>query len=134
MRAILASTRAVLHFFHSVERRTAVAPSLAALHDALLILSADVAKEHRLPAIAVEPAQRALDGLIGILRADYVEQGGTPPPLPDLSRLRQMQIPVATDAEIHTAVERGNERRALFKAYVENGGWTWAAVSGSGEI
>ncbi len=121
----------VLHYFHSVERRTAVAPSLATLHDSLLILSAGVEKEHRLPAIAIEPVQRALDGLVAILRSDYVEEAASPPPPPDLTRLREGRIPVVGDAEFKDAIKVHEQRRTLLKAYVENGGWTWEDVRDS---
>ncbi len=72
----------VLHYFHGAGRRTAVAPGLAALHDALLILSSAVAPGHRPAAITIEPAQRALDGLLSMLRSDYIAEVADTPPAP----------------------------------------------------
>lgn len=119
----------VLHYFHGVDRRTAVAPGFAALHDALLILSSAVAPGQRPAAISIEPAQRALDGLLVMLRSDYIGAGADAPPAPQLGVLRAAGIPMVSDAQFEAAVRDADVRRALLRAYVKDSGWAWKAVS-----
>lgn len=119
----------VLHYFHSCERRTAVAPSLAVLQDALIIFSAGVAPEGRLRAIDLEPASRALEGLLSVLRNRYVTPADEPPPFADLAPLREGGIPLVAEAEFRRRLEEYREVRCLFRSYVEFGGWQWNAVT-----
>lgn len=119
----------VLHYFYAADRRWAVAPGLAALHDALLILSSAVAPGHRPAAIVVEPTQRALDGLLSLLHTGYIARGADAPPAPRLSALRMAGIPMVSDAQFETDARDAEDRRALLAAYVENSGWTWEAAA-----
>lgn len=118
----------VLHYFHSGERRTAVAPSLAVLQDALIILSAGVAPGERLRAIDLEPAARALEGLLRVLRDHYVSPADEPPPFADLAPLREGGIPLVAEAEFRRRLEEYREVRCLFRSYVKFGGWQWDTV------
>ncbi len=113
----------VLGYFHSSTRRTAVAPSMAVLQDALLILSLGVPESVRLRPIALEPARRALQGLLDLLRDRYIGLDRGLPPPPDLAALRRAGIPVLSDEAFATALGDWEEVRRLFHSYVLFSGW-----------
>lgn len=119
----------VFHYFHSSERRTAVAPSLAVLQDALIILSIGIAPECRLRAIDLEPVCRALEGLLSVLRNSYITPADDPPVFANLEPLRARGIPLVSEADFREALEQYQEVRRLFTSYVEFGGWQWDAVT-----
>lgn len=119
----------VLHYFHSSERRTAVAPSLAVLQDALIILSIGITPDCRLRAIDLDPVGRALEGLLSVLRNRYITPADDPPVFAALEPLRARGIPLVSEADFREALEQYREVRRLFKGYVEFGGWKWDAVT-----
>ncbi len=115
----------VLHYFHSPHRRTAISPSLAALDEALLLLAAGVQPRVRLPALAVEPAQKALAGLLATLQQQYIRASEETPRAPLLHELAEAGIPVVGEQAFREAVAEQADRRRLLRAFVRNDGWEW---------
>jgi hypothetical protein len=118
----------VLHYFYSAQVRTAEAPSVAVLSDALVLLAEGVAEDAR-PAPAVTgPAQRAVDGYLGVL--DAVGHGGAAPPPPDLDAVAAAGVPTVGAGAFARAVDQDRERRARLAAAVHDAGRTWDDVAG----
>lgn len=118
----------VLHYFHSPTRRTAASPSLAALDEALLLLTAGAHPDVRPPAAAVEPLQHALAGLMATLVDQYIRPADNPPPVPDLDVLSDAGIPVVDPEAFRAAAAEREEHRLLMRAFVEDDGWMWEDV------
>ncbi len=122
----------ILHYFHSSTRRTATGPTLAALDEALLLLTAAVRPETRPAQSETKPLQIALAGLLRTLQRRYIPKSDEPPPAPELGPLRACGIPVVDEDEYQEAVEKHSARRRLLRALVENDGWTWDDVRQQG--
>ena len=118
----------ILHYFHSPSRRAAASPNLAALDEALLLMTAGVEPDVRLPAVAIGPLQDALDGLLSVLQRQYIHDADEPPAVPDLGVLQKAGIPVVSMDAFRPAVARRSDHRRLFRGFVESDGWEWADV------
>ena len=119
-------TYPILHYFHGEGRREAFAPNLAALDEALTIIEMgmDYACVGRGTAL---PLRTAVAEVLGSLE-DQTVPPDTPPPPPDLARLRRKGYPVSCTAT--TFAERLAEedlaaRRALLLGLVRYEGWDW---------
>lgn len=121
----------VLHFFHSAERGTALAPSVAALDEALTILEHGLEGEVVLPT-SVAGLRRALSGSLRALHL-FPDRAFDPPPAPALGRLRAHGLPVVSHEQFEAALEPLADRRRLLGALVEEDAWEWKAVVGDGE-
>lgn len=121
-------TYPVLHYFHGARRRAALGPSLAVLDEALLLLTAAVDPSVRPPPLTIEAARNGVAGLLTTLHHRYFRPAEAPPPPPSLEPLRAAGIPTVSDEEFEAAVERQREHRTLLRAFVEDGGWSWADV------
>ena len=120
----------VLHCFHASTAASSAPRALAALDDALLILSAGVS-EH------VAPGQETLVRLRRALEhyAETVASSGgirsarrgpaAPPPLPDLSVLRDAGVPTVSDAQFAGAAASSAHRRQGLADLVALDAWSW---------
>ena len=106
----------VLHFFHAAERRAALAPAVVAVDDALRIAGA-LSPEVRPGAVATRMARAAIEALTE--RAG-VDDGGAPPPIPDITKLREMGLPLAAP-EVEAAFS--DRARARLGSYLCSQGW-----------
>jgi hypothetical protein len=118
----------VLHFFHSPERETALAPGLAALDEALLLLTEAVDPAVQPPRLATEPAQHAIKGFLDTLPQAYVRPSDEAPPAPDLSLLARQGIPHRPLEDVLAAVRRRDEHRRRMRSLVQDEGWEWEAL------
>lgn len=118
----------IVHYFHSVERRTAIAPNLAALDEALLLLSAGVEPGVRPSCGEIEPARDAIEGLLRTFKGRYISKSSEAPTPAGLEMLESIGIPIGDEADFLRAVEAHADRRRLLRAYVEGDGWSWEDV------
>lgn len=118
----------VLHYFHSPHRRTAVSPGVAALAEAMLLLTAGVKPSARPPEIVTASVDDAIAGLLETIRTQYIEAGDETPPLPNLKQLAEAGIPVVESRVFEEEAHRRDEIRRLLKAFVEDDGWRWKDV------
>lgn len=119
----------VLHYFHSLDRRTAPGPSLAALDEALLLLSEGVHPRVRLSASEILPPREALAGLLRMLEEEnFIRQSEEPPEIPDIGVLRDSGIPSVDSEAFASAARSLSDRRRLLRGFVESDGWPWKAV------
>jgi hypothetical protein len=122
-----------LHAFHTQQQRTAVAPRVAALSEALRLIE-HLPEETRPPPAATRTARSAIDGFLDTLRSSFVptEERLDPPDRPVAAPLRAAGLPVpdgAAEEADGPGDETRQERRHLLRALVEDDGWTWADVT-----
>lgn len=115
----------VLHFFHSSSRRSAIAPAIAALDEALAIVRYGLdATEHESSSFTA--TRRAIGEFLPTLQLFPV--GAEEPPTPPLDRLRDCGLPIRQEDEFARALESDRERRQLLLATVQEDGWEWDDV------
>jgi hypothetical protein len=118
----------VVHYSHSVERRTAVAPAIAVVDELLTLLHHGVAPAVHLPLLTTEPLRRTVSELLETLEAAFIHPTTLPPPPPCLQRLRDAGIPTVDDEQFQTALELLQPRRRLLLGLVHTDGWPWSSV------
>ena len=121
-------TYPVLHYFHSSKRSSAVAPSVAALDEALTILECGLEKGCSLDLPALGAARESISEFLRTLNPALIEAVEDAPPAPSLASLRQAGIPVVDDQLFQEAVAYLAPRRRLLLALVHNEGWRWEDV------
>lgn len=119
----------VLHCFHSGERETAVAPSIAALDEAVSILRHGVAIHIRPDGPTLIPLHAAITKFLTTLGGVSEQEKMDAPPEPSLERLRAHGIPVRDDADFLQEMTELTDRRRLLLALVRSEGWSWEAVA-----
>ncbi|GAB5546357.1 MAG: ion channel [Sandaracinaceae bacterium] len=126
----------IVHFFHAVERRTALAVSVAALDDALTVVIDGLRSKEASPNPLVV---RAMREAISVL-LDRAGRGpsGSEAPAPDLAAMRGAGPPLKDDDRLRSVFEAASERRRHLAAYVGGQGhqWPWPQPSRarSGEV
>lgn len=122
----------VLHYFHSIERENAVAPSIAVLDELLTVLEHGVLPEQRLPELTTSQLRDTITELLRMLTNVFHDipgdPSGDPPPIPDLEDLRRIGIPLVSDDEWQTAVAKQAVRRTMLRAFMAVDGWEWRSV------
>lgn len=119
----------VLHCFHSAERETAVALSIAALDEALTLLRHGVDPGVRPDRPAIDPLRSSITKFVTTLGALYPQESSDAPPAPSLDRLRTHGIPVVDDEAYQAEVAELADRRRLLLALVRSEGWTWEPLA-----
>ena len=113
----------VLHYFESDEPRNALAPRLAALSDALLLLRHGLPEADRPDPTALGSLESALDGYLDTVRGSLVSPAEDAPPTPPAAGLRRA-APDAERALADASHERDDQRR-LLRAIVRQSGHGW---------
>jgi hypothetical protein len=118
----------VLHYFHSGERETALAPNFAVLAEALLLLDAAVAEEARPAPAVLRPARATVRSFLDTLEGSFISAAATPPPAPSAEPLAA-GVPTGDPDALDRAVEAAARQRRLLLGLVLNAGWTWTDVT-----
>lgn len=115
----------VLHHFHATADSSSAPRALAALDDALLLLSEGLAAHVRPSSDTLSRLRKAIEHYTAT-----VHSGGhrpQDPPLPGLTPLRTAGVPVLTDAQFAEAAAGHAQRRQHLDALVRADAWTWPA-------
>lgn len=125
----------VLHYFHSPERETAVAPNIAVLDELLTILEHRVAPGHRLPTLTTFQMRNTITALL--TRATPMNaqlgQSSDAPSIPSCGGLQRAGVPFADDADWHAGVGELASRREKLRDFLRLDGWEWDSVWPSAE-
>jgi hypothetical protein len=115
----------ILHYFHSVERHTAIGPSIAVLDESLTLLECCVPDVQLAPS-ATLPIGRSITEFLDTLREAFVTKADEPPaPPPKIGELRERGIPVLGEDDVETVFGEAEARRALLLALVQHDAWSW---------
>lgn len=112
----------VLHYYHTRHERAAIAPRLAALDEALWVITADAERRGAEPPFSVELARRAIGDVLETLETGFIDTREIAPP----SSILKQDMDGMPDIPEETDIER---RRRLLRAYVRNDGWEWNHVT-----
>ena len=117
----------VLHYFHPVDRGTALAPATALLDDTLILLRFGVAEPQRPDPVTLGSVTAAVDLLLAALHEAHIDPVDEPPEPPSLAILDRLGVPCVTEQEYHAAAADADlsDRRALLAGFVANDGWSW---------
>jgi hypothetical protein len=115
----------ILHYFHSLERETAIGPSVAALDEALTLIEYAVAPELRPDSTALRPLRWSVGLFLKTLESEFLTPGDEAPPLPALGPLGDAGIRTLSAGDFRSAAAALAQRRRLLLALVEQSGWTW---------
>lgn len=121
----------VLHCFHSATRETALAPGVAALDEALILLQHGVEPDHRPGPAALRPLQEAIRTLLKTLASSYLRPDSETPPVPALAPLRAAGVRTADPPGFRAALDALAPRRRLLLGLVRRAGWSWEDVLNS---
>lgn len=124
-------TYPVLHYYHSADRSSAVAPSLVNLALVVEALGHGVAPGSRPDAGALGPLDRAVDAFLVTLAAAYITAADAALPPLALEPIQQGGIPTVGNDEYMKATAAGCERRRLLAGLLADDGWNRAAASPS---
>ena len=122
----------VLHYFHSPERSTATAPSVAVLDELLTVLQHGVAPPHRLPELTVLQVRDAVSELLARATGLNEARPGHPPrhepPTPPLDAVQRLGIPVVDEQEWRARLDDLAARRGRMGEFLATDGWQWDNV------
>jgi hypothetical protein len=113
----------VLHFFHSADRDTAIAPAVAVLDDALQLLRYGVAPAHRLDPVTLRATMGGVDVVLDALEIAHIDASDDQPDPPPLAVLDHLGIPRVGDDVYAAAFDRICPRRARLAAFLASDGW-----------
>ncbi|WP_019584861.1 potassium channel family protein [Deinococcus apachensis] len=114
-----------LHRFHDRRADESLELALPALDEALSLI------EHALdvtPPRGLRLVRDSISSLLGSYRQVHPRLRVDPPPLPDLTPLRDAGLPLHPDAEVRGRFLDLGERRRVLRAMTEQGGFTWSDV------
>ena len=118
----------VLFYFHSIERHTAIGPSIAVLDETLSMLDC-CAPGVQMKSSSVVPVRAAITEFLDTLYKAFIAAAETPLPRPDVPGLRELGIPMIDDDDVDEALEVLEGRRRLLKAMIEHDAWDWDEIS-----
>lgn len=117
----------VLHFFHTADRHTSASVAIAALDDAMLVMSAAVAPADRPDDSVVRPVREVISRYVETAVVVGVATDVDAPPDPDLAPVTAAGIPVVSEAALAAAADEQAERRRNLRRLVEGDGWSWTS-------
>ncbi len=114
----------MMHYFHSDQRHEAIAPMLAVLDEALLVLEHGVDR----PGIAELTVGATRDSgaeFLRLLDGGFVTAAAHAPPDPDLAWVRRLGARTVDDGAFDRVVRGHSRRRRILLGFVEGDGWGW---------
>ena len=117
----------ILHYFHSTDRITALGPNIAALDEALRLLTHALKDTCQEDAEALKPLKRSLSDYLSTLQNAFIEPADEAPPAPSLEPLRDAGL-LTSDEAFREALQGAQLRRRLLAALVTQDGWEWGDV------
>ncbi|HWB71555.1 MAG TPA: hypothetical protein VG452_04990 [Egibacteraceae bacterium] len=120
-------TYPVLHYFHTSDPEAAIAPAVARLDDALLLLHDVVEPAVRPPAIVTGPAREAITAFLATIPERFTTGDDEVPPPPDLDELRAAGVPCRSPEVLRAAADEQSQRRRRLGGLVRHSGWDWRA-------
>ncbi len=116
-----------LHYFHSMEKKTASAPAIAILDEALSMLILCYGDNVKDISNMILPTKNAIDELLKTLENSFIGSGTDSPALPNLDSIREVnkEIDHNSFSKYYDSIKK---RRQLLLTYVHSDGWEWEDV------
>ncbi len=105
----------VLHYYHTRHAHEAIAPRMAALDEALSVITVDAEQRGANPPFAVKLVRGAIGNVLETLETGFLKREVAPPP-----------SPLAQHVDDTTDIEK---RRRLLRTFVQDDGWEWVHVT-----
>ncbi|HEX2028343.1 MAG TPA: potassium channel family protein [Nitriliruptorales bacterium] len=118
-------TYPIIHYFHTTDRGSAFPPSVAALDEAVGMVSAGTDPAVRPDPVVVRSFRAAVDQLMDIVHTGYEHPEAEPPEIPELAAMRRVGIPTVSDAAFADALASDRQRRSRLRSYVTQARWSW---------
>lgn len=111
----------IIHHFQSGERRTALAPNVAALSDALLLFRATPGVTD---AAAVRTAESSVTGYLNVLSGALLSPAAEAPSPPSCAPLERAGLSVDHN-HLHAAAADAEPARRYLVSLLDQNGWAW---------
>jgi hypothetical protein len=118
----------VLHYYHSREHYSAIAPNIATLDEALTVLEYGVEPVQQLDTLETHPLRMAITHFLNTLETAFITPDSDTPPLPDLMHAREQGIQIVSAEVFQQRIAHLTRRRQLLLALVKRDGWAWDDV------
>ena len=118
----------ILHYYRSAEQRYSAPIAVAVFDDALTVLRFGVTPEDRPNEALLETGRSSVEDYLKSVYSLPLEPATQPPPAPDLSRIREQEVPTVTDDEFADSLEELADRRRRVLGVVESQEWQWPAT------
>lgn len=118
----------VLHYFHSDQRHSAVAPMIAVLDETLAVLQHGVATRG-LDNLTLTSARDAVAELLRLLERAYISPAAEAPPPPALDVVPRSGPALTDQASFVALIDSESPRRRLLRGFLEADGWSWDEVN-----
>lgn len=115
----------ILHYFHTPQTAQAPVIGVAVLDEALTLFRFGVREQNRPNEVIIDNARSSVQTYLETLEITFVEPANRTPPLPDLSALRDADIPTVSDDEFETGLNDLDERRRMLLGLVEADARQW---------
>ena len=115
----------LLHYFHSEKAAKAPTRSIAVLDETLLILRFGIPESERPSNAVLKNARVSVGNYLEILSTAFIEPADRSPPPPDLSGIRDADIPTESDDIFEAAVDEVEHRRRALLGLVESDVRQW---------
>lgn len=115
----------ILHYFYTDRREYAPVPSIVALDEALTILRFGVQEDDRPGKAVLENARASVRNYLQTLGTSFVHVAQSPPPPPDLTAVREADVPTVTDEAFAQSLEASEGRRRRLGGLLEADARDW---------
>ena len=118
----------VLHYFHSSRKNENGAVTLSSLDEALSILLIYIPEDIRPKDYSLIMLRKAITQYLSTLSSAFISEADDTPPQPDLSELKERNIPINENSS-QTNEKYNNlvKRRRLLLGLIKEDGWDWHA-------
>lgn len=117
-----------LHYQHATDPRSALAPRLAAVDDAITVLIACDFGPSVIDRRRIEPLRQAIGNLLDTLEPVLDHPGRSTLPAPCHDELARLGLPVGDRASFDDRFEAESGRRRMLASLLFHDGWNWDSV------
>lgn len=115
----------VLNYYHCSEKEKSLTMAVAILDEALTVYRFGLPKEYQPNNTTLKNARSTVQSYLEIQNTSYIKKVDKAPPVPDLTVLRNNDLPAVSDQEFNEAVLKLEDRRKMLMGIVREDTWTW---------
>jgi hypothetical protein len=115
----------ILHYYHAARMEKSSAVALTVLDEALTIIAFGIEKQYQPAPTILLGARQSIRSYLDTLQSAFISPSEEVPHPPDLSRLREADIPMVGDEIFSRELTKRQVRRQLLLGMVQNAAWSW---------